>query len=390
MSAVKILHEIGKGAFSKCFLALDNNNEYVALKKSIYQEKYEGVRYSELREIYCLLKLRIHPNIIPIKEFFFDNDKEINIIFKYVSRTLKDFIHEFPLETRLTFFHQIIQQLLSAIHFIHSNNIIHTDLKSSNILISKNRNKVKIYIIDFGSSQVEGVTERYSVVTTYPFRAPEVFRYDNNYSYNIDIWSLGMVLYNYLFRKNYLEHRIFKEKTDAEKIQHIKYIDEDLENNIKDEHTRFFIKKCLIFDEYKRPNIFELINIYELLHNTTIKTINPNKINKNYDLDENIKNKLISFNLYIDNNLFLSKINDMNYCYYLASKYQKVINKKILTNDELVIIWYISYQLVNSNVDYTLYDLLPLFGIYLKKRLYNYDFCDQIYDFLAELNFEIY
>ena len=133
----QIISYIAEGSFNKCYLVLDANNRKLVLKKPIHDDELEGIRYFELREIFCLIKLQNHPNIIPLKEVIFDNDSNYNIILKYVNTSLNDFIFKLDTDEIFLYIDLIIEQLLSVIYFVHINNIIHTDIKQENILIEE-------------------------------------------------------------------------------------------------------------------------------------------------------------------------------------------------------------------------------------------------------------
>lgn len=192
---IKVIKELGRGAFSECFLCRNYNNSLVAIKKSITNNKYDGIKPSELREIYCLLKLQKHPNVIPLFEISINSYNEYILIMKYVPLTLDDFIKNYT--SREKYIISFIKQMLSIMYYMNVNNIIHTDIKSSNILIHHDDDidDIHIYLIDFGSATIENITQKYSIVTTYITRAPETYNYDGNYDNKIDVWSFGMVLY---------------------------------------------------------------------------------------------------------------------------------------------------------------------------------------------------
>jgi calcium-dependent protein kinase len=92
----------------------------------------------------------------------------------------------------------IMQQLLSAVNFCHSNNIIHRDLKPENILI-ENEEELKrqlftIKIIDFGTSDKYNKNKMHNKKIGTPYYiAPEVL--NNSYNEKCDIWSCGVIFY---------------------------------------------------------------------------------------------------------------------------------------------------------------------------------------------------
>ena len=131
--------------------------------------------------------------------------------------------------------------MLFSLLFLKNMSIIHCDLKPENILILQN-NASQIKVIDFGSSCLEA--ERiYFYIQSRFYRAPEVLL-DLGYGYEIDMWSLGCILYEL-----YRGEPLFPGINEAEQIYLImekigfppKYIIE---------HSP---KKMLFFDENLKP-----------------------------------------------------------------------------------------------------------------------------------------
>ena len=85
----------------------------------------------------------------------------------------------------------IFAQLVKALHCLHSNKILHRDLKSANIFLN-NTNEVKLG--DLNVSKINKVGLVYTQTGTPYYASPEIWR-DRPYDYKSDIWSLGVILY---------------------------------------------------------------------------------------------------------------------------------------------------------------------------------------------------
>jgi serine/threonine protein kinase len=113
---------------------------------------------------------------------------------------------------------QILIDILSAVEFCHRLNIWHRDIKPDNILYTQERRAV---LIDFSHSvkinnyNIQGLD---SYVSTFSYRAPEVFAYKKNrkvaYNEKIDIWSVGMILWDMLTDQRVIN--LIENDTEAE------------------------------------------------------------------------------------------------------------------------------------------------------------------------------
>jgi len=160
-------------------------------KESMTKEDNELVRF----EI-DIMKLCRHENVVRLLDHF-ENDEYIFILMEYLSGgdlgsylTRTEFKVSEELASQLTF------QIASGLKYIHSFGILHRDLKPENIMLAdKNEKNPKIKIMDFGLSKILGPDERVADgFGTLSFVAPEVL-IRQPYNKQIDIWSLGVILY---------------------------------------------------------------------------------------------------------------------------------------------------------------------------------------------------
>ena len=93
-----------------------------------------------------------------------------------------------------------MHQLLSAIKYIHLHKVIHRDLKLGNVFLGKN---LEIKIGDFGlATRLEFSDERKRTICGTPnYIAPEIIMGTTGYSYEVDIWSCGIICFALLFGK---------------------------------------------------------------------------------------------------------------------------------------------------------------------------------------------
>lgn len=186
------------GCTSQSLVCLASNIYYdnVAVKKLIRPFDSENCAKRSLREIIIHKHLSTcpHPNIIGLKEIFtpdpnIDVFNNVYIVTEYIGNDLEQTLKRIGKfeETNAI---KIIQQVLSALAYLHSAGILHRDLKPSNIAISK---FCDVKLLDFGLSR-KSASEMSGYVITRPYRAPEVICNWTHYKSNVDVWSAGCIL----------------------------------------------------------------------------------------------------------------------------------------------------------------------------------------------------
>ena len=80
---------------------------------------------------------------------------------------------------------------VSALSFLHANNFVHRDLKPENLLLDENG---VVKLCDFGGCVRSDIGSRSTFCGTFEYMAPEIIN-ENAYDNSIDVWSLGILLY---------------------------------------------------------------------------------------------------------------------------------------------------------------------------------------------------
>lgn len=183
---------IGKGNFAVVKLATHVvTNTKVAIKIIDKSKLDEDNLKKIFREIQILMKLR-HPHIIRLYQVM-ETEKMIYLVTEYASGGE---IFDFLVKTeRLSEIEacKIFHQILAAVSYCHSRNVVHRDLKAENLLLDANMN---IKLADFGFSNNFEIGKKLCTwCGSPPYAAPELFQGVQYDGPKADIWSLGVVLY---------------------------------------------------------------------------------------------------------------------------------------------------------------------------------------------------
>ena len=145
-----------------------------------------------------------HPNILKLYQYFEDKD-HVYLVLEYAPKgSLANYLRKLYRNPFTSSLHK--QKVLSekesfvffiqtclGLDYLHRNGILHRDLKPENLLLDQNGN---VKLCDFGWSIDESVSARNTICGTLEYMAPEVLD-SSSYNEEIDIWSLGMMLYEF-------------------------------------------------------------------------------------------------------------------------------------------------------------------------------------------------
>lgn len=148
---------------------------------------------NNLREVQALKRLNPHTNVIELKEVTFEKKTgTMALICELMDMNIYELIKDrksYINEQRVKLY---MYQLCKAIYHMHRNGIFHRDVKPENILITDSVLK----LADFGSCKSVYSKQPYTeYISTRWYRAPECLLTDGHYSYKMDMWSVGCVMY---------------------------------------------------------------------------------------------------------------------------------------------------------------------------------------------------
>ncbi|XP_043190682.1 MAP/microtubule affinity-regulating kinase 3-like isoform X6 [Amphibalanus amphitrite] len=188
----QLLKTIGKGNFAKVKLAKHlPTGEEVAIKIIDKTQMNPGSLQKLFREV-RIMKMLDHPNIVKLYQVI-ETKKTLYLVMEYASGgEVFDYLvfhgRMKEKEARLKF-----RQIVSAVQYCHSKRIIHRDLKAENLLLDSQMN---IKIADFGFSNEFTVGSKLDTFCgSPPYAAPELFQGKKYDGPEVDVWSLGVILY---------------------------------------------------------------------------------------------------------------------------------------------------------------------------------------------------
>ncbi|KAG0267459.1 hypothetical protein DFQ27_008750 [Actinomortierella ambigua] len=205
----EILDSLGQGAYGQVKLCQLKGSENKVVMKYIVKsrilvdcwmnDKILGMIPMEIHIMHTLRKIP-HPNIVSMLDFFEDSQYYyVEMALHGTGMDLFDYIELTPYMTENEI-RAIFRQICNAVHHLHSNKIVHRDIKDENVILDQEGN---IQLIDFGSSAYLREGKKFDTFCgTLDYAAPEVLTGKKYEGRKQDIWALGILLYTLIYKEN--------------------------------------------------------------------------------------------------------------------------------------------------------------------------------------------
>lgn len=196
--------KVGQGTFGEVFkVRHKGTKKHYALKRLKMEQETEGFPLTALREVRILSSLT-HQNIVCLRGVCHQKTTttstyryEFYLLFEFCDHDLAGLLSQ-KIDFTLPDKKSILKQLLTGLSFLHKNNILHRDLKASNILIDRSGT---LKIADFGLARVMVASVRPNRASRYTggvvtlwYRPPEILLDDRNYGRPADLWGAGCIM----------------------------------------------------------------------------------------------------------------------------------------------------------------------------------------------------
>jgi serine/threonine protein kinase len=269
--------QIGSGTTGTVHLVHDTEkNRKVAMKKIDSSEMKDTEKERVQKEVENMKSMKI-PTFIEFYDYENDNDTQ-KIYMEYADQgTLENKIAKMKNDgkdfTNEEIFDYLIDILL-ALYTLNKKGIVHRDIKSENILLKtdqiNDKNVTIAKLSDLGlGRQIEGVSGAYTTCGTAYYVCPEIAAGEKKYSYNADIWSLGIVLYELIVKNKPWFDPKMSTTEFFEFVVSTKY--PPLPENT-DERLKYLVKIMLKKDPDRRPACEDILTL-DFMYEKTVELI---------------------------------------------------------------------------------------------------------------------
>ncbi|CAD8124751.1 unnamed protein product [Paramecium sonneborni] len=237
----------GRGTYGHVFKYQNClTGEYVACKS--LKIGFKNTQEIFLEEVKILQTLK-HPNIVKIKEFYMET-KHFYIIMEYLDgKSLGDLLNQKILDDQEIIV--ILKQILRCIIYIHKAGYVYRDIKQENILFGEFGNLQTLRLIDFGLAihQSDLQKQRKLICGTAGYIAPEVFKLESQIDQKIDIFGVGVLLWEMINNSRFIEGQDQEEKY---RLNREYVFQNEFTQNIRNPIFRYLVEKMIVDNPEQR------------------------------------------------------------------------------------------------------------------------------------------
>jgi len=242
---------LGRGGFAKCYELIDTSNGDIFAGKVIAKSQLtKPDQKSKMTQEIAIHRSIKHNHVVEFMTFFEDKDF-IYIVLELCSKRSLMEMHKRRKTLAESEVRYYVKQIALACKYLHDNRIVHRDLKLGNLFLNDN---MEIKVGDFGLATkiaCEG-DRKLTLCGTPNYIAPEVL-FKKGHSYEVDVWSLGCIVYTLVVGKPPFETSDLKDTYKRIKSNEYKipsYVGSDVSA---------FITKLLQSDPKRRPSMREVL-----------------------------------------------------------------------------------------------------------------------------------
>jgi serine/threonine protein kinase len=236
---------LGRGKFGNVYLAREKRTRYIVALKVLFKSQLlkAGVEHQLRREIEIQSHLR-HPNILRLFGYFHDETR-VFLILEYAGRgeLYRELQRCGRFSERRTATY--VAQLAHALHYCHKKHVIHRDIKPENLLLGIYG---ELKIADFGWSVHAPKSRRNTLCGTLDYLPPEMVE-GSPHDAQVDIWSLGVLTYEFL-----VGNPPFEAQSHEETYRRISRVDLRFPPGVST-GARDLIRKLLVRDPAQRLSL---------------------------------------------------------------------------------------------------------------------------------------
>ncbi|XP_015784003.1 serine/threonine-protein kinase D2-like [Tetranychus urticae] len=186
---------LGSGQYGTVYGGVHRKSGREIAIKVIDKTRFPSKQEEQLKNEVAILQSIKHPGIVNLEKMF-ETPERIFVVMEKLQGDMLGMILSSEMKRlpeRKTKF--LIYQILIALKYLHSRNIVHCDLKPENVLLSSDDEYPHVKLCDFGFARIIGEkTFLRTIVGTPAYLAPEVLR-NKSYNRSLDMWSLGVIIY---------------------------------------------------------------------------------------------------------------------------------------------------------------------------------------------------